>query len=138
MLAKAKEKITSDRVQFIQADITTGWTFRKGRYDLVCFSLVLEHIDNLDPIFSEVAQSLNAGGHAYIGELHPFKQYSGSKARFETEEGLQVVPCFNHHVSDFIQAGKNHGLVLDNLDEYFDNDDRSGIPRILTILLKKA
>lgn len=138
MLARAKDKISSNRVQFKQADITSRWNFRDGLYDLVTFSLVLEHIDNLDYVFNEVAKSLNAGGYLYIGELHPFKQYTGTKARFDTDEGTQLVECFNHNVSDFIQAGKKHGLVLVELDEYFDDNNRTQIPRILTILLKKV
>jgi hypothetical protein len=85
-----------------------------------------------------VAAALKPGGHVYIGELHPFKQYTGSKARFDTEQGVQVVECFNHHVSDFIRAGKKHGLTLVDAEEYFDNDDRNEIPRILTLLLKKS
>lgn len=138
MLARAKDKISSNRVQFKQADITSRWNFRDGLYDLVTFSLVLEHIDNLDYVFNEVTKSLNQGGHVYIGELHPFKQYTGTKARFDTDEGTQLVECFNHNVSDFIQAGKKHGLALVELDEYFDDNNRTQIPRILTILLKKV
>ncbi|MEJ7678640.1 MAG: methyltransferase domain-containing protein [Segetibacter sp.] len=87
MLAKAKEKITLDHVYFKQADITENWTFRNETYDLVSFSLVLEHIENLDYIFKEVSTSVNAGGYVYIGELHPFKQYLGTKARFEQKTG---------------------------------------------------
>jgi len=138
MLAKAKAKINSPKVQFIQADITTSWTFTKGLYDVVGFSLVLEHIDNLPAVFEKVATVLKPGGYVYIGELHPFKQYSGSKARFETAEGTQVVECFNHHISDFIDAGKQHGLLLADMEEYFDNDNHQEIPRILTLLLKKG
>ncbi|RZK62840.1 MAG: class I SAM-dependent methyltransferase [Pedobacter sp.] len=138
MLARAKDKFTSNKVQFKQADITRKWNFKDGLYDLVTFSLILEHIENLDYVFNEVGKSLNDGGYVYIGELHPFKQYTGTKARFDTEEGnQQVVDCFNHNVSDFIIAGKKHGLHLVALDEYFDDNDRSQIPRILTILLKK-
>ncbi len=138
MLAKAKEKITSERVQFKQADITESWGFCDGLYDLVIFSLVLEHIENLGFVFGETAKSLNPGGCVYIGELHPFKQYSGTKARFDTETGRQTVECFTHHVSDFVQAAKNHGLLLAGINEHFDDGDRNGIPRILTVLLKKA
>ena len=137
MLAKAKEKITTDKVQFVQADITSSWAFRNQLYDLVSFSLVLEHIENLDHIFKETAAALKPGGHVYIGELHPFKQYAGSKARFETAEGVQVVDCFNHHITDFIQAAKNNGLSLTGINEYFDDDNRNEIPRILTLLFRK-
>lgn len=138
MLAKAKEKITTDKVQFVQADINSNWAFRNHLYDLVSFSLVLEHIETLGHIFKETAQSLKQGGHVYIGELHPFKQYAGSKARFETENGVQVVACFIHHITDFIQAAKKNGLKLVEINEYFDDANRKEIPRILTILFKKV
>ena len=138
MLAKAKEKITTDKVQFIQADITSNWAFRNHLYDLVSFSLVLEHLETLDHIFKETTASLKPGGHVYIGELHPFKQYAGSKARFETAEGIQVVECFTHHITEFMQAAKKNGLMLVDINEYFDEDNRNEIPRILTLLLKKV
>ena len=138
MLSKAKEKIQSPKVEFLVADIKRDWMFTEKSFDLVSFSLVLEHIEDLDPIFKEVSRKLNQGGYVYIGELHPFKQYTGSKARFETERGLQIVECYNHHISDFIQPAKSNGLRLLELDEHFDNDDRSSIPRILALLFQKA
>jgi ubiquinone/menaquinone biosynthesis C-methylase UbiE len=137
MLAKAKEKITTGNVQFLQADITAPWRFGVGAYDLVTFSLVLEHIRDLEFVFRETAAVLKTGGYVYIGELHPFKQYSGSKARFEIEQGLQVVECFNHHISDFVLGAKQHGLATVEVSEYFDDDNRNEVPRILTLLLRK-
>lgn len=137
MLSKAKQKIQSSKVDFVIADIHYDWTFTEKSYDLVSFSLVLEHIEHLRPIFNQVSQKLNQGGYVYIGELHPFKQYTGSKARFETDEGLQIVQCYNHHISDFIQAAEENGIRLVQLHEYFDNDDKSSIPRILALLLRK-
>ena len=138
MLSKAKEKIQSDKVEFIKADINSDWDFTQKTFDLVSFSLVLEHIENLDHIFKEVYKKLNDQGYVYIGELHPFKQCTGSKARFQTEEGLQIIQCYNHHISDFIQSAKKYGLKLVELDEYFDNGDETSIPRILTLLLQKS
>ncbi|GAB2821982.1 class I SAM-dependent methyltransferase [Ferruginibacter profundus] len=137
MMAKAKAKINSNIVQFIQADITGAWSFASMQYDLITFSLVLEHIQNLDHIFSEVSKSLTTGGHVYIGELHPFKQYAGTKARFETEEGLQVVDCYTHNISEFTRAAKKYGLAIEEVNEYFDDNDSNTIPRILTLLLQK-
>ena len=137
MLEIAKNKIQSDKVNFIEGDITKDWTFAKDTYDLVTFSLMLEHIEDLNAVFQKLAIVSDTGTHIYIGELHPFKQYAGSKARFETETGTQVVTCFNHHVTDFIQAANASGFQLIQLDEQFDDEDRSQIPRILNLLFEK-
>lgn len=137
MLAKAKEKINTGNIEFHLADITKDWSFINGEYDLITFSLVLEHIEQLDPVLEKAAGVLKPGGSIYIGELHPFKQYSGSKARFETDEGLHVVDCYNHHISDFTDAAEKSGLMIAKLEEFFDEDDRTKIPRILTLLFKK-
>ena len=106
ILAKARNKIQNDKVDFVQADITKDWHFASGKYDLVTFSLMLEHIENLEPVFAKTSATLANNGYVYIGELHPFKQYTGTKAGFETEKGWQAVPCFNHHISDFFEAAK--------------------------------
>lgn len=136
MLNKAKKKISSGNVQFIEADINQEWNLPSNN-DLVTFSLVLEHINNLEPLFIQAANHLVPGGHVYIGELHPFKQYTGSKARFETDDGLKIVECYNHHISDFMNAALNAGLRLSMLNESFDNDDRSLLPRILCMVFQK-
>lgn len=137
MLTKAKEKVTSDRVTFIQADITAAWSFRSRPYDLVTFSLVLEHIENLEHIFAEASRALKSGGTVYVGELHPFKQYAGTKARFDTGNGMCVLKCFNHHISDFMKCAKKHHLIPVDVNEYFDDTELSTIPRILTLLFRK-
>jgi 2-polyprenyl-3-methyl-5-hydroxy-6-metoxy-1,4-benzoquinol methylase len=137
MLEKAKSKIVSEKVEFKQVDINREWNFTSGTYDLITFSLVLEHIEDVALVLQKSAAVTKPGGYVYIGELHPFKQYNGAKARFETEAGLQVVPCFTHHISDFVQAGLKFGFDVNELEEYFDNDDRNTTPRILTILFRK-
>lgn len=138
MLAKAKAKITPDKASFQLADINQNWSFVTKKYDLITFSLVLEHIEHLEPIFEKAAETIAPGGFLYIGELHPFKQYSGTKARFETTEGVHVVSCFNHHMSDFTEAAKSNGFELISLKEFFDDNNRSEIPRIVTLLFQKT
>jgi ubiquinone/menaquinone biosynthesis C-methylase UbiE len=138
MLEKAKQKITAKNVKFVQGDINQKWVFTENKkYDLAIFSLVLEHIENLDDIFEKLYEVLNPNATIYIGELHPFKQYSGTKARFETNKGLQIVTCFNHNISDFTNSAKKYGFQLVDVNEYFDDDDRSTIPRILSMIFKK-
>ncbi|MFT3702059.1 MAG: class I SAM-dependent methyltransferase [Agriterribacter sp.] len=136
MLAVAKAKVSPEKVIFKQADITQPWNFATSMYDLVTFSLVLEHIEHLDPIFVKVASVLNSGGICYVGELHPFKQYTGTKARFDTEEGRQIVDCYNHNISDFVKAAEKAGLTLIHLNEHFDDGDTTTIPRILTLIFQ--
>lgn len=137
MIAKAAEKIKSTKVQFTIADINEPWIFTKDKFDLVSFSLILEHIDNIDEIFNKSNIVLQSGGYLYIGEFHPFKQYAGSKARYSTPEGEQLVTCYTHNVSDFIHSANKYGFSLINLEEWFDDNDRTQIPRILTLLFKK-
>ncbi|HEY1870878.1 MAG TPA: class I SAM-dependent methyltransferase [Chitinophagaceae bacterium] len=138
MLSIARKKIKSDSVIFIQADINQPWDFTNKRFDLIGFSLVLEHIENLDSIFRNASNLLSIGGQVYIGELHPFKQYTGSKARFDTEDGQQIVTCFNHNISDFIQSAQKYGFEIVSLNEYFDENNNEIIPRILTIMFKRT
>ena len=134
MLNKAKEKIQSDRIRFKHADITLPWAFTTETYDLAVFSLVLEHIENLDFIFSELAGRIKPGGFVYIGELHPFKQYTGSLARFDLEHERVELKCFVHHVSEFVNTAAAHGFSVYRLNEWFDEEGEKGAPRILTMI----
>jgi ubiquinone/menaquinone biosynthesis C-methylase UbiE len=136
MLGKARQKITADHVQFIQADIQEDWNFINQQFDLVTFSLVLEHIENLDDIFKKVSNVVRPGGFVYVGELHPFKQYAGSKAGFDTEAGHQILTCFNHNMSDFVLSAKQNGFEIRDIGEYFDDNDKTKIPRIITFLFR--
>lgn len=137
MLNKARQEHTNPKINFQQADITHPWQFIRHPYDLVCFSLVLEHIEKLEPVFREAARAVHAGGWLYLGELHPFRQYAGAQARFESSSGIQKVTAYTHHISDFIRAAKAAGFIVKDLDEFFDSADRLELPRILTLLFQK-
>lgn len=136
MLAKAREKIQSKQVRFHRADISKPWNFTPQQFDLITFSLVLEHIEDLGHVFREASKKMTPGGMLYLGELHPYKQYTGSKARFETSEGTTVLPCFNHHISDFTRAAEKCGFSVLKIREYFDENDRENPPRILSLLFR--
>ncbi|MEH2042274.1 class I SAM-dependent methyltransferase [Nostoc sp.] len=76
----------SANVVFITEDITKQWTCRNQSADLVTCNLVLEHIEDLSLIFSEASRVLVKGGYFFICELHPFKQYQGTKANFQRQQ----------------------------------------------------
>lgn len=77
------------------------------------------------------------GGLLYLGELHPFKQYQGSKARFDTGAGVFELECFVHHVSDYFKAAHHNRLSCIKLNEWFDEDDHTRLPRLLTMVFEK-
>ena len=137
MISQAINKSTAPNTKFILADINEPWSFTNEQYDLVTYSLVLEHIEDLDTIFNKACQITTEHAYLYMSELHPFKQYAGSKARFTTEAGEQIVTCFTHNISDFLNAAKKYNFELKLLEEWFDNDDKTNIPRILTLLFQK-
>ena len=137
MLNKARAKIGRDKVRFQQADITQQWAFVTQPVDLITCSLVLEHIQDVGFVFGQAGQALKPGGLFYIGELHPFKQYQGSKARFDDGTGIFELDCFVHHVSDFMAAGEASGFRCVALREWFDEHDRTNGPRILALLFQK-
>jgi ubiquinone/menaquinone biosynthesis C-methylase UbiE len=137
MLEKAKEKISNKNVKFLQMDVRTHWNFNENQFDLITCSLILEHIENLDFIFKEANRVLKKDGLFYIGELHPFKQYQGSKARFETGNDIFELECFTHHLTDFLECAKKYGFNCDDINELFDDNDRTVIPRLLAMLFRK-
>jgi ubiquinone/menaquinone biosynthesis C-methylase UbiE len=138
MLAKAKSKINADNVEFVQTDVRETWNFADEQFDLITCSLILEHIENIDFVFSQASTKLKTDGLFYIGELHPFKQYNGTKARFETDTGRFELECFTHHVSDYFDAARNNGFDCVSINEWFDDNDRTAIPRILTMIFGKV
>ncbi|MBF9222071.1 class I SAM-dependent DNA methyltransferase [Hymenobacter ruricola] len=137
MLARAQAKLAGGSVRFRQADITQPWSWTRQPADVVACSLMLEHIEDLGFVFGQGHAALKPNGFFYLGELHPFKQYLGSKARFETGTGVVELPCFTHHVSDYLAAARQHGFRCVELREWFDDDDKTTVPRILGLLFQK-
>jgi malonyl-CoA O-methyltransferase len=138
MLEKAKEKVKAKNVRFEIQDLTTRWHCEDQAYDLIACNLVLEHIENLPHIFSEAARTLRRGGKFFINELHPFKQYRGTKARFERGAATIEVDAYVHHISDFIHAATAHDLKLITINEYWHADDVDKPPRLVSFLFEKA
>lgn len=134
MLERAKQKITSENVEFRQLDLRESWEFSDDSFDLITCSLALEHIENIDFVFAESHRVLRENGRFYFGELHPFKQYGGTKARYETGSGVFELECFVHHVSEFFETAVKNNFEIVELKEWFDDDDKTTIPRLLTMI----
>lgn len=137
MIEKAKEKVKAENVRFEMADITKRWPCDDASYDLITCNLVLEHIADLSHIFAEATRTLQTGGKFFINELHPFKQYRGTKARFERAEQTIEVDAFVHNISDFIACAKAVGLELVTLGEYWHAEDQGKPPRLISFMFRK-
>jgi ubiquinone/menaquinone biosynthesis C-methylase UbiE len=137
MIARAQEKIQAENVRFSMVDITQTWRFPDESIDLIVCDLVLEHIQDLAHVFSEAARTLRPGGHFFIDELHPFRQYEGTKARFYRAQEKVEVDAFVHHISDFWRAAAAVQLSLVHLDEYWHETDENKPPRILSLYFER-
>ncbi len=137
MMQQAKAKVNQAVVSFVQANIQQPWSFLEQPVDVVCVSLVLEHIENLTSIFEQASLHLHDQGLFYIGELHPFKQYLGSKAKFNTENGLITIEQFTHHFSNYLSCAERAGFQLEKVKEFFHEEDTEAVPRILAFVFRK-
>ncbi len=137
MLNEAKKKIQNDNVLFKKANLLEVWEVADEFADLVTVNLTLEHINDLNFVFGQAYLKLKTDGIFFINELHPFKQYNGSKARFDSEKETEVLEVYTHHITDYINAAKENGFKLEEIYEQFDDLNKNEIPRLISIILRK-
>jgi ubiquinone/menaquinone biosynthesis C-methylase UbiE len=136
MIEKAKAKLRLPNVTFEIADITHRWPVGNESFDLVICNLVLEHIKDLSFIFAEASRVLMNAGQFFVCELHPFRQYQGTVARFQRTETTEI-PAFVHHVTDFINAGSAKRLSMVSMKESWHAEDDGKPPRLVSFVFEK-
>ena len=136
MIEKARAKVTSPNVTFEIADITRRWPSNDQSCDLIVCNLVLEHIEDLNFIFAEASRVLVEGGRFFVCELHPFRQYLGTQARFQRADDTRHIEAFTHHVTDFTDAAAANGLLLIELNEWWHEQDEGKAPRLISFLFE--
>lgn len=141
MLEKARERVESDAVRFIQHDVRSPLPLPSASADLAVITLVLEHVEDLAPVFGECARVLWPGGRLSVCELHPYRQWAGGQAQFtETgEETTTRVPVYTHEVSEFVNAGVGAGMGLTRMGEWADERDTAegAPPRLLSLMFER-
>jgi ubiquinone/menaquinone biosynthesis C-methylase UbiE len=136
MLARARQRVRSEVVEYVQQDIRGEWPIPSASIDLVIGNLILEHVEHLEPVYVETARVLRPGGRLFLCELHPYRQLRGGQAHFidaNTGETTHVL-AHVHSVSEYVNAGVSAGLTLLELGEHLDPDaSAAALPRLLSL-----
>ena len=142
MLEQARINVSVTNVRFEQQDIRLGWGLVGGSVDVVVCVLVLEHVEDLEHVFGEVARVLRPGGEFFVCELHPFRQLQGRQAQFTEADSGQVtlVPAYLHDVSDYLNASVRHGFECLRMDEWRDGEGtaKTTFPRLLSMHVRSG
>jgi len=135
MLDIARKKIISQKATFIETDLNEKWKISNNSFDIATVNLTLEHIEILDHIFSSLFIKLIQGGKCFVCEIHPKKQLTGSKARFEINGTEIILDVFQHSEEDYIQSAEKAGFKLLTKKDWYDNEN--DIPRLISFLFEK-
>ena len=140
MLDVARRRVRSERVRFVEHDITRPWPVAPSSIDVVVGNLVLEHVRDLGPIYAEAARVLRSGGELFLCELHPYRQLRGGQAHFEDADTNETVPvtAYRHSVSEYVNGGIAAGFTLRALGEHVEDSAPAGAPpRLLSVLFER-
>jgi malonyl-CoA O-methyltransferase len=146
MLEIARGKIDAAHVRFYPHDIRRPWPVEEETADTVLFNLILEHIDDLRPVFANAVQVMRPGARMLLSEYHPDRLNAGDGARFISDgsEEVEIVSSFTHTLIDYSDATSAAGLLLLSSTEWGDDvlglesveEDLQG-PRILSMVFEK-
>ena len=137
MLERARARMPAQNVTYIRHDVRERWPVTTSSVDVVVGNLVLEHLENLEPIYREAARVLRPDGRLFFCELHPYRQIRGGQAHFVDERTGETVhvEAHVHSVSEYVNEGIAAGLTLLRLGEHLERDAPSDAPpRLISVL----
>jgi len=123
--AKAKEKSGAEGIVFRQQDIQSRLEFADGIFDRVICCLVLDHIEKLELLFSEMRRVCRIDGEVVISVMHPAIMLTGAKARFtDPDTGAVTYPeSVPNQVSDYVMAAVQAGLTIEHISEHLVDEE---------------
>jgi ubiquinone/menaquinone biosynthesis C-methylase UbiE len=140
MLRRAASRLRGAAVSFVQLDVGSPWPVASASRDVAIATLVLEHVQDVQPIVAETARVLRPGGDVFLCELHPARQQLGRQAEFaHPQTGVRVrLPAFAHETSEYVNAGLDVGLALVHMGEWRDGADAATAPaRLLSLRFRR-
>ncbi len=138
MLEQARAKLGPDAARFIQHDILQPWPLETARFDLATCNLILEHIEDLRPVYREAARVLRPAGRFLLCEIHPYRQLRGAQAQYSEPSSDAGVPirAYRHSVSEYATRGLEAGFRIAHVGEWCR--EGSEIPRLLSLLFERG
>jgi ubiquinone/menaquinone biosynthesis C-methylase UbiE len=119
MMEKARAKPGAGKVRFLVHDLNERLPFDDRSFDRVVSGLVLEHLRDMAPLFSEAHRVLKPGGRAVVSGMHPAMFLRDVRARFrDPATGEKVEPgSIEHTIGDVVMAAVRAGFALAGIDE---------------------
>jgi malonyl-CoA O-methyltransferase len=120
MLRAARGKPGAEAVRFVVHDLHEPLPFAAGAFDALVSGLVIEHVRELGPFFSEARRVLRPGGHAVVSGMHPAMFLRGVQARFtDPDTGEKVQPgSVNHSLGTMVTAAAGAGFTIAGVGEF--------------------
>ncbi len=118
MLAQARSKPAADKVTWVCQDLSRSWPLKDDTFDLVLSCLVLEHVQDVNAFFREMARLCKPHGIVLTSAIHPNMFLKGTRTGYKTIDGQQHrIAGDTHRIGDYISAGLKGGFALQWISE---------------------
>jgi len=122
-LAVARDRF-GDRAEFLHANLTAPLALADDSFDVVFCNLVLDHIEDWDPVLSEFRRALVPDGHLVFTTIHPmrrFRRYRDELGTYYDTAGYvgywgdPQVPIVSNHrpIAEIDHAMTDNGFDVD-------------------------
>ncbi len=120
MLDLGHAKPGAAEIRFLTHDLNQPLPFPDAAFDVVVCTLVLEHIEQLPPLFREMCRVCSPAGWLYISDIHPMMRLRGGQAQFsDRNRDEEVRPQgYGHKISDYVTGILRAGLSITEMDEH--------------------
>lgn len=120
MLEKARRKDSAGYINWQVADLDRPFPFADGSFDLICSTLVVEHIKDLHNYFSEMRRVAADNADIFVTGLHPTMHLFEISARFKHHESQSdIMPeSLCHDISTIFNQAVDAGLKVVRIEEH--------------------
>jgi malonyl-CoA O-methyltransferase len=120
MLGQARKKTGVSDLRFQVHDLSQPLPFPADHFDRVLCALVVDHIEHLGKLFSEMHRVCRPNGNVVVSGMHPAMMLRGVQARFRLPgTDRKIWPAsYPHEMSDYVMAATRAGFAFDHFSEH--------------------